>query len=111
MTHFRIDADVNSHISSYLTLRERHDENVLSMIYCKYAYFLRNKKFHGEKTDFYSPLLRVLMMIKGRIRITACLSYCVMNYCYNIIGYDCDGICARSACLFVGIKTVERRGV
>lgn len=32
MTHFGIDADVNSHITSYLALRERHDENVLTMI-------------------------------------------------------------------------------
>ena len=52
MTHFGIDADVNSHITSYLALRERHDENVLTMICCKYAYYLRNKMFHGEIPDF-----------------------------------------------------------
>lgn len=52
MTHFGIDADVNSHITSYLALRECHDENVLTMICCKYAYYLRNKMFHGEIPDF-----------------------------------------------------------
>lgn len=52
MVHFGIGADVNSHITSCLALRERHDENVLTMICCKYAYYLRNKMFHGEIPDF-----------------------------------------------------------
>ena len=42
MANFGISADVNSHITSCLALRERHDENVLTMICCKYAYYLRN---------------------------------------------------------------------
>lgn len=52
MAHFGIDADVNSHITSCLALRECHDENVLTMICCKYAYYMRNKMFHGEIPDF-----------------------------------------------------------
>lgn len=52
MTHFGIYIDVKSHICSYLALREHHDEKVLTMICCKYAYYLRNKMFHGEILDF-----------------------------------------------------------
>ena len=48
MTHFGIYTDVKSHICSYEALREHHDEKVLTMICYKYAYYLRNKMFHGE---------------------------------------------------------------
>lgn len=52
MAHFNIDIDVNNHISGLITNPERHDENVLTMLCCKYAYYLRNKMFHGEIEDF-----------------------------------------------------------
>lgn len=52
MAHFNIDADVNNHISGLIAVPERHEENVLTMLCCKYAYYLRNKMFHGEIEDF-----------------------------------------------------------
>ncbi len=52
MIHFGINGDVNSHISNLIAHPKLHKENVLTMLCCKYAYYLRNKMFHGEIEDF-----------------------------------------------------------
>lgn len=43
---------VDSHISSYTVTPERRDDQVLAVLLCRYAYFLRNITFHGEVADF-----------------------------------------------------------
>lgn len=36
----------------YTTTHARNNEHVLSLLACKYCYFMRNKMFHGEVADF-----------------------------------------------------------
>lgn len=43
---------VNNHITQYKLAPERKDEQVLAVLLCRYAYFLRNIAFHGEVADF-----------------------------------------------------------
>lgn len=44
--------DITNHISTQISLRLKANEQVLCILCCKYAYYLRNKMFHGEKSDF-----------------------------------------------------------
>lgn len=48
LTYFGIYTNVNNHINTYIAARETHDEQLLTMLCCKYAYYFRNKMFHGE---------------------------------------------------------------
>lgn len=45
-------AVVQSHITTNLATLTRSDEQVLCILCCRYAYYLRNKIFHGELPDF-----------------------------------------------------------
>lgn len=45
-------ADISNHIAALTTTPENHPEHVLCMLCCKYAYYLRNKMFHGEVPEF-----------------------------------------------------------
>lgn len=45
---FGVYDNVNNHINTLLLLKETHDEQLLTMLCCKYAYYFRNKMFHGE---------------------------------------------------------------
>ena len=44
--------DFETLINSYVTSRIRNNSHVLSLIVCKYCFFMRNKMFHGEEADF-----------------------------------------------------------
>ena len=44
--------DFDTLIESYVTNRFRNNSHVLSLIACKYCFFMRNKMFHGEEADF-----------------------------------------------------------
>lgn len=46
------DHDFDTLIRSYLTTKPKNNSHVLSLIVCKYCYFMRNKMFHGEEADF-----------------------------------------------------------
>lgn len=46
-------ADFESLINSYTATQKRNNAHVLSLIVCKYCYFMRNKIFHGEMDDMY----------------------------------------------------------
>lgn len=48
----RIDV-FESLINGYTATHVRNDAHVLSLIVCKYCYFMRNKIFHGEMDDMY----------------------------------------------------------
>lgn len=39
-------------IEGYRNGRLKHNEHILSLIVCKYCYFMRNKMFHGQEADF-----------------------------------------------------------
>lgn len=43
---------VETTIASYAQPPIKHNEQVLSIIACKYCYFMRNKMFHGQEADF-----------------------------------------------------------
>ena len=43
---------VDATIASYVKPPIKHNEQVLSIIACKYCYFMRNKMFHGQEADF-----------------------------------------------------------
>lgn len=45
-------AVVQSHITTNLATLTRSDEQVLCILCSRYAYYLRNKIFHGELPDF-----------------------------------------------------------
>ena len=45
-------ADVQSHIATQLAARDTRQDEVLSILMCRYAYYLRNKMFHAERADF-----------------------------------------------------------
>ena len=44
--------DFETLINSCKNKHERNSAHVLSLIVCKYCYFMRNKMFHGELADF-----------------------------------------------------------
>lgn len=44
--------DFETLINSYVTNRLHNNSHVLSLIVCKYCFFMRNKMFHGEEADF-----------------------------------------------------------
>lgn len=44
--------DFDTLIQSYLASKIKNNSHVLSLIVCKYCYFMRNKMFHGEEADF-----------------------------------------------------------
>lgn len=46
-------ADFDQLIRNYSTTHVRNNAHVLSLIVCKYCYFMRNKIFHGEMDDMY----------------------------------------------------------
>lgn len=46
-------AAFESLINGYTATHMRNDAHVLSLIVCKYCYFMRNKIFHGEMDDMY----------------------------------------------------------
>ena len=48
LMHFGVYTNVENHINTLLSQRETHDEQLLTMLCCKYAYYFRNKMFHGE---------------------------------------------------------------
>lgn len=48
LMHFGVYTNVENHINTQLSLRETKDEQLLTMLCCKYAYYFRNKMFHGE---------------------------------------------------------------
>lgn len=48
LIHFRVDEVVKNHIDTQLACRVFKDEQLLTMLCCKYAYYFRNKMFHGE---------------------------------------------------------------
>ena len=52
LIHYDLLASVNSTIDSYALTRKRNNHHVLSLLLCKYCYFMRNKMFHGEEADF-----------------------------------------------------------
>lgn len=43
--------DVENHINTYITNREIHEIDLIRFYILKYAYFLRNKYFHAEKSS------------------------------------------------------------
>lgn len=48
LRHFGVYATVLRHITTHLATRAKYDEQLLTMLCCKYAYYFRNKMFHGE---------------------------------------------------------------
>ena len=44
--------DFETLISDYSNCHIRNNSHILSLLVCKYCYFLRNKMFHGEVADF-----------------------------------------------------------
>lgn len=44
--------DFDTIIQNYTSIHARNDSHLLSLIVCKYCYFMRNKMFHGEVADF-----------------------------------------------------------
>lgn len=44
--------DFDTLIQNYTYIHARNDSHLLSLIVCKYCYFMRNKMFHGEVADF-----------------------------------------------------------
>lgn len=44
--------DFDAIVQYYNSTRVRNDCHLLSLIVCKYCYFMRNKMFHGEVADF-----------------------------------------------------------
>lgn len=44
--------DITNYISAHKLSQEKCPEHVLCMLCCKYAYYLRNKMFHGEVPEF-----------------------------------------------------------
>ena len=48
LIHFGVYTNVENHINTQLSLRELKNEQLLTMLCCKYAYYFRNKMFHGE---------------------------------------------------------------
>lgn len=44
--------DFETLISDYSNNHIRNNSHVLSLLVCKYCYFMRNKMFHGEVADF-----------------------------------------------------------
>lgn len=43
---------INTYINTQIGLHNVSNEQVLCILCCKYAYFLRNKMFHGEKPEY-----------------------------------------------------------
>lgn len=52
LRHHGIYNPINTYITTQLGLHTIANEQVLCILCCKYAYFLRNKMFHGEKPDY-----------------------------------------------------------
>ncbi|WP_302609525.1 hypothetical protein [uncultured Bacteroides sp.] len=52
LRHHNVYNDIVTHITTQLGHNVVANEQVLCFLCCKYAYFLRNKMFHGEKTDY-----------------------------------------------------------
>lgn len=52
LIHHGLMANVNTTIDGYTKNLDKHNEHVLSLILCKYCYFMRNKMFHGQEADF-----------------------------------------------------------
>lgn len=52
LNHHGISVEITSYISSHKAAPENVPEHVLCMLCCKYAYYLRNKMFHGEVPEF-----------------------------------------------------------
>lgn len=52
LSHHGLLAAVNTTVNGYFITRVRNNSHVLSLILCKYCYFMRNKMFHGEEADF-----------------------------------------------------------
>lgn len=44
--------DVQNHIATHLAARMTMDDELLAILLCRYAYYLRNKMFHAERADF-----------------------------------------------------------
>ncbi len=44
--------DFDAVIQKYSSTHAKNDSHLLSLIVCKYCYFMRNKMFHGEVADF-----------------------------------------------------------
>jgi hypothetical protein len=52
LRHHGVYNPINTHIITHLRLHTTANEQILCIMCCKYAYFLRNKMFHGEKPDY-----------------------------------------------------------
>lgn len=52
LKHHGVYNPINIYITTQMGLHTTANEQVLCILCCKYAYFLRNKMFHGEKPDY-----------------------------------------------------------
>lgn len=52
LNHHGVLGDITNHINTYTASPVICPEHVLSILCCKYAYYLRNKLFHGEVPEF-----------------------------------------------------------
>lgn len=52
LTNHHLLAGVDSTIAGYQAARVKNNTHVLSLIICKYGFFMRNKMFHGHEADF-----------------------------------------------------------
>lgn len=52
LTNHHLLAGVDSTIAGYQAARAKNNSHVLSLIICKYGFFMRNKMFHGQEADF-----------------------------------------------------------
>lgn len=52
LQEFDVYYDIYTHIDHHLKSRSFYDEHLLCMLCCKYAYYLRNRIFHGEIIDY-----------------------------------------------------------
>lgn len=51
LRHWGVYHAINSHLVSIETSPETHNDHVLAILLCKYAYYVRNKCFHGQQAD------------------------------------------------------------
>lgn len=51
LEEFKVLEAIKKHIKKYKEHPQTNNMEVLAVLCCKYAYFLRNKTFHGEMLD------------------------------------------------------------
>ncbi len=52
LNDYHFYSDIKDHLDNQIKLNNMRNEEVLCVICCRFAYYIRNMMFHGEKPDF-----------------------------------------------------------